>query len=420
MKIVIDGQTLSKPERNRGIGVVFKSLCERLVANQVAIQWFMTVADPSDLSCFSRLVRDRILPLKMEPAHTDQGIDADQRYTQFLQAHIDQLGIDIYWNPNPLMPNVRLPEKLDGCKCFATIHDLIPMVMPNAYLKKWPRPQRQAYQKRIEQLPRIMNGLVFVSKASMVDYSQLNDEAPKISRVIYNAVDHARFRPYERIVPLSADPAPYVLYVGGFDPRKNMDKALEAFAELVRNGDEPLDRLRYVVVSGYEQGEKRHFFQLADRLGVADRVSLKKDVSDEALAYLYRNARLFFFPSLYEGFGLPVLEAMASGIPVVATDRASLPEIGADAVYYCSPENASQMAAQMETAIKASDKTGPSRRDRLSQAGRFHWDKSAKQYADLFMGAQFRYNGGISDPKPRIGYVTPWPPQRSGIANHNF
>lgn len=420
MKILIDGQTLSTPERNRGIGVVFKSLCERIVANQVAVQWYMTVADRSDLNCFSKVVQDRILPLKTETAHAVSINEADRRYTQFLQEHIDHLGIDIYWSPNPLMLNVRLPEKLNDCRCFATIHDLIPLVMQNAYLKKWPRPQREAYRKRVDQLPLLMDGLVFVSKASMADYSQLNDNVKNIGSVIYNAVDHARFWSYDHIAPLSDEPVPYVLNVGGFDPRKNMSKALEAFAALLRANDAAFNRLRYIVVCRYEKEEKRRFFEWAAKLGVTDRVLLKKDVTDDALAHLYRNARLFFFPSRYEGFGLPVLEAMASGIPVVTSDRASLPEIGADAVYYCSTENVSQMAAVMEIAIKESDSGASKKRVALTQAGHFHWDKSAKQYARLFIGAQRHFVSSPRAPKLHVGYVTPWPPQRSGIANHNF
>jgi glycosyltransferase involved in cell wall biosynthesis len=420
MKIVIDGQTLSTPERNRGIGVVLINLCERLIANQVGIQWYMTVADPCDLNCFSKVVQARIVPLKTDFAHTDFGVEADRQYTQFLQTHIDQLGIDIYWNPNPLMLNVCLPEKIDGCKCFATIHDLIPIVMSRVYLKKWPRSHREAYQNRVERLPWQMDGLIFVSKASMTDYSRLNDDIVKVGSVIYNAVDHARFWPFDRIVPLSSDPDPYVLFIGGFDPRKNMEKAVAAFAELVRTDSDSFDRLRFVVVCAYEEEEKERFLRMADKLGVIDRVSLKNNVDDDALAHLYRHARLFFFPSLYEGFGLPILEAMASGIPVVTTDRGALPEIGANAVRYCSPENASQMAAEMESAIKAVDTSTAGKIDGLAQAGRFHWNKSAKQYADLFMSAQLGSGADSHGRKLQVGYVTPWPPQRSGIANHNF
>src|SRR5207302_6092763 len=117
---------------------------------------------------------------------------------------------------------------------------------------------------------------------------------------------------------------------GGFDPRKNMDGALTAFALLVQGDPQTFKDLRLYVVCACSPASRARYERLAERLGVKGRMVLAGQVGDEALPELYRGASAFFFPSRYEGFGLPVLEALACGLPVVTARVSSLPEAAGD------------------------------------------------------------------------------------------
>jgi glycosyltransferase involved in cell wall biosynthesis len=178
-------------------------------------------------------------------------------------------------------------------------------------------------------------------------------------------VERYRLAP-ERVVvtPYGLDPAygpegptpangEYVLFVGGLEPRKNPVAALEAFA--LANGD-----LRLIVAGPARRGTDE-VRSAARRLGLEQRVELRGHVSKEELAGLYRGAACLVFPSRYEGFGLPVIEAMASGTPVVATNAGALPEVTGDAAILVAEQDPVALAEGVERAIAD--------RDRLVRAG---------------------------------------------------
>ena len=159
------------------------------------------------------------------------------------------------------------------------------------------------------------------------------DIAPERIHVIYLGVDRSRFHPMD--VPhkffdrygLDKDTS-YVLFVGSEDPRKNLDTILRAFA-LVRKERKDVQLLK---VGAPRFMQSRHqSAELIEQLGIADAVRFLDEVGDDDLPLFYNAAKVFAFPSLYEGFGLPALEAMACGTPVVASDRASIPEVVGDA-----------------------------------------------------------------------------------------
>ena len=159
------------------------------------------------------------------------------------------------------------------------------------------------------------------------------DIAPERIHVIYLGVDRSRFHPMD--VPhkffdrygLDKDMS-YLLFVGSEDPRKNLDTLLRAF-DLVREERKDVQLLKVGAARFIQSRHKS--LELIDQLGIADSVKFLDEVGDDDLPLFYNAAKVFAFPSLYEGFGLPALEAMACGIPVVASDRASVPEVVADA-----------------------------------------------------------------------------------------
>lgn len=166
--------------------------------------------------------------------------------------------------------------------------------------------------------------------------------------------------------------SPYVLFVGALQARKNPELALRAVAAA--------DGGLRLVLAGPDRGLGARILDLAARLGLAERVEVTGHVRRDELAALYRGASALLFPSRYEGFGLPVLEAMASGTPVVATSSSSIPEVAGEAAILAEPEPQA-LAAAIERAIadRAAFATAG-----LEQAGRFSWTETARLTADVY------------------------------------
>jgi glycosyltransferase involved in cell wall biosynthesis len=193
--------------------------------------------------------------------------------------------------------------------------------------------------------------------------------------------------PDEKIVvtPLAADPAfepdgptpngdPYALFVGALQPRKEATTAIEALSLL----GEPAPRL---VLVGPDKGGRAEAERAAAKLGLAGRVELRGHVPQDELAALYRGAVCLVFPSRYEGFGLPVLEAMASGTPVVATTAGALPEVAGDAAILVEERNPVALAGGIERAIADHDRL---RAAGLERARCYSWAETARRTLDVY------------------------------------
>ena len=201
-------------------------------------------------------------------------------------------------------------------------------------------------------------------------------------RVAPLGVDLERFQPRavrpDEAVRLELRPGAWLLlYVGSADPRKNLGTLIEAFAR-VRARE--LGGALVLAGRPHHLDEQRRLQALADRLGLADAVRWLERVDDADLASLYNLARVAVLPSLAEGFGLPVLEALASGRPVVCANRASLPEVaGADAIL-CEP-SVEGLAAALERALTLPD-DAPARQARRAWASGFDWERAIDAVVD--------------------------------------
>jgi glycosyltransferase involved in cell wall biosynthesis len=172
----------------------------------------------------------------------------------------------------------------------------------------------------------------------------------------------------------SPDGGPYALFVGALQPRKDAATAIDALA-LLADGE-----LRLVLV-GPDKGGRGEAERAAERAGLRNRVEFRGHVPQDELAALYRGAACLVFPSRYEGFGLPVLEAMASGTPVVATMAGALPEVAGDAAILVEEQNSVALAGGIERALAD--------RDRLVAAGlerakRFTWAETVRRTLEVY------------------------------------
>jgi glycosyltransferase involved in cell wall biosynthesis len=174
--------------------------------------------------------------------------------------------------------------------------------------------------------------------------------------------------------------SPFLLYVGNLKPHKNVSTLLRAFAQLRH-----AKRLSHsLLIVGDEPRWKRSLLDEAVRLGIRDRVVFVPHVSQFLLPSLYAAADALILPSTIEGFGLPVLEAMACGTPVIASSAASLPEVAGDAALYFDPANAEELASQIEHLIGSSDLQAFLRAKGRHRATFFTWQESARRHAELY------------------------------------
>lgn len=185
----------------------------------------------------------------------------------------------------------------------------------------------------------------------------------------------------QRIMDRYGAEPPYVMTVSSGGPNKNLPRLLEAMGLIWE--EMGFGGLRLVIV-GPERASGT-VVNFAPDLVEENKVVLAERVPAEDLAALYRTAGLFVFPSLYEGFGLPPVEAMTCGTPVVASDRASLPEVLGDAALLCDPEDTAALADAMATVL-SDEKVGTRlRRVGLEWVRRYSWKRSARLLADLFV-----------------------------------
>jgi glycosyltransferase involved in cell wall biosynthesis len=171
----------------------------------------------------------------------------------------------------------------------------------------------------------------------------------------------------------------YIFYLGGLDQRKNVQQLVRAFAHLFKQLEQPDLQL---LISGNPDKQKGPFFPdprpVAAELGISDQV-IYRFVEDEDKPIMYSGASLFVFPSLYEGFGLPPLEAMSCGAPVVCSNRTSLPEVVGDAAISIDPDDTHALVEAMRCVLTDSTLRDNLRERSLQRARQFSWRKTASE-----------------------------------------
>lgn len=273
-------------------------------------------------------------------------------------------------------PHFNVPLLYSG-KFVVTIHDLILSLYPGKKMTKWYH--RLAYNWTIKSAVRRAQQVIAVSENTRRDIREfLAVDNDKVA-VIYNGVDR-QFR----LLPEGVDRAilkkfgiekRFLLYTGVWRSHKNLARLIEAFGLLRERG---LDL--QLVITGKEDPHYPEVLATIGRLGLGDEVILTGLVSEEDLVQLHNGAAIFVFPSLYEGFGLPPLEAMACGTPVVASNASCIPEVcGAGNALFFDPLNVEEMAGQIEKLYKDGDLQAELIGKGMKRAAEFSWERTAAE-----------------------------------------
>ena len=284
--------------------------------------------------------------------------------------------IDLFWSPLITLP-LRCPVP-----AVATVHDLTALLLPETHtLKvKWSllpflRPSFEAARR-----------LVTISQATADDLAFHFPQCREKIRVVYPGID-PEFQPGEPVeiaatrTELGA-PEGYVLYVGTLEPRKNVGALLEAW-EVLRASNPRM--LPLVLAGPYGWGSER-LARRIQSLSPQGVLSLGR-IERSRLVRLFQAARVFVYPSLYEGFGFPAAEALACGVPVVVSNSSSLPEVVGDAGVLVEPRDAAALAGKIAAILGDPGREAELRARGPAQAGRFRWDRAAREMEEVFFEA---------------------------------
>jgi len=284
--------------------------------------------------------------------------------------------VDLLWSPLITLP-LRCPVP-----AVATVHDLTTVLMPETHrLKvKWSiLPFLRASLDRADRL-------VTISESTARDIAFHFPHCAGKVRVVYPGID-SEFRPgtwgeIDDVRQELGAPEGYVLYAGTLEPRKNVGAVLDAWEAL--HGEDP-QTPPLVLVGAYGWGS-RHLVERIEKMARKG-VRTFGHVDRERLVRLFQGARVFVYPSLYEGFGLPPAEALACGIPTIVSTSSSLPEVVGEAGVQVDPGDAGALAAAIRSLLTDAGRADELRARGPEQAARFRWDTAARQMEEVFREA---------------------------------
>lgn len=393
MRILVDLQGAQTQSRHRGIGRFTREVTKALLRHAGGHDVHLAISSPLDRAIDELIAefrpcvpRGRLHYLRL-PYGTSEHMTANtwlnRAASRLFRYEIERLDMDVVWHhsvfegydEDAVMPDTK---PLHTARA-ATLYDLIPLHDPETHLpgtlvKSW-------YQRRAGHLAGA-DGLFSISEWSARDAIERLGLDPARISVIGAGVD-AMFRPVRlneedrrELFGRLGIRSRYILYNGGLDPRKNVPALLEAFVRLPAD----IRRQYQLVVVGDNREVRKQMSRLCGRIGLASHeIVFTGRVDDADLVALYNECALFVFPSLLEGFGLPVLEAMACGAPVVCSHAASLPEVAGRADMLFLPTDRDDLCARMSSVLTDEGFARDLREYGLRRAADFTWDAVAKR-----------------------------------------
>ena len=364
MRIAIDARKL----HDFGIGTYIRNLLRQL-ARMDRENEYVLLCQEADMEVGAHLGENFRTVLEPSP-----------NYSLREQIHVPWVLMrerpDVYHAPHYVLPTgVR-------ARSVVTIHDCIhlmfPQYLPNRAAHAYARATMWSAAKR-------SSCILTVSEASKRDILHFFSVPSDKVVVIPNAIDERFWRPFSeedvwRVRERYQLDQRFVLYVGNIKPHKNLVRLIEAFSEL-RRGD--FDDVRLLII-GDEISKLPALRRAVHRHKLHKHVRFLGYLPDETLAILYRLASVFVFPSLYEGFGLPPLEAMASGTPVVTSNVSALPEVTGDAAVLADPYDVESIVEGIRRVLSDPELAAEMRRKGLIRAREFSWERSVAKTLEVY------------------------------------
>lgn len=261
-----------------------------------------------------------------------------------------------------------------------TIHDLIYLNYPGAC----PNTLAKLYAWfMITQSCRRARLVITVSEYSKQDIVKTIGINEQKIRVIYSGVD-AKYQPVEEPLPYLRKyslPEKYILYVGNHERRKNIPELIMAW---VNSG---LAKDYFLLIAGRKDMRRTEIYDTIRQFGVGKKVLFTDYLGEEVLPALYTQARMLVFPSSYEGFGLPILEAMGCGTPVVCSRASSIPEVAGEAAFYVDPKNSDEFGVALKRVAEDEELRGALREKGFERVKKFTWGETVKKHIAVYKEA---------------------------------
>lgn len=427
MRIGFDASAILGPDsKNRGIGNYSLAQFECYVRLHPEHEFFLfNVFEPFDMA--ARMGNPVNFHQEYFYCGPDNFLRQDRRldevFGDLVHSFVTKNRLDVFYITSPFELHQPLyrREWFGAARVVATVYDVIPYMMRDHYLAD---PNgRAAYMAQVDML-RTVDRCLVISPSVKDDMVGALDFDPDRIDVIWGSIN-------DRFVTLDYTTQeeqairrkfgisdPFVICTGGDDDRKNIDGLIRAFGALPR---EVTNRYQLVVVCKLRKEREQFFYKLAEECGVKGRVVMTNFVTDEELVLLCNLATLMAFPSKYEGFGLPVVEAWACGTPTLTSNNSSLCQIAGDAAVLVDPFNEADITRGLKHALTKADLGD------LLQKGRermkfFTWENvvSLMDEAILLACKEPPVNADDLDALPkRIAFFTPLPPCKSGIADYS-
>ncbi|MGK9252807.1 glycosyltransferase [Paenibacillus humicus] len=412
MRILIDVQTLYTNEKTRGIGILTKHWIEQIMKRSPHHRFYLYRKSDSAWEftfCSSSLRLDE----RLNDDYVWQKCDMDE--------FIQNKDISLIYFPSPYMFDITIPIlKTKKVKKVYFLHDLIPLAMKAEFYSKWPSQLQKEYDQR-GMLLQNADLILTNSEASKRDAMKFLSIPSERIEVVYASTNEELYTSVRngRESTLLASELhmnkPFIYALTGYDARKNNKGLIEAFADV---------SLRFpdinLIISGIKlESEQAELYEIAAKAGLdKSKVIFLGFVSDDLLLSLYKECEFFVYPSLYEGFGLPVLEAMRCGTAVITTTSSSLPEVGGEAAILVDPYNSQQLGLAMIEMLLSSDKRDEAREKSILQAKKFSWEqvgaKSLSAIEKLLHIAPI-----VMTLKPELAFFSPLNPEKSGISDYS-
>ena len=370
MNIAIDVQRIE----DFGVGTYIRNLVRTLAANDTENRYLL-LGDPEKIHGVAALPQNF---LAVQWGEAKRSLRREYQLHRLLQAHRVNLLHIPYLRPVYFVP----------CRYLMTVHDVADFIYSrqSGWQHNW---RYRMVRRTLSQSQRILA----VSRATQRDIENLFGIPASHIRVVANAIDErfvqrARREEQRLVLERYRVTDPFLLYVGSARPQKNLPRLIEAFA--VIKGElrdhRTFGNLKLLII-GDELSEHPDLRRSVIRTRMQDDVRFLGFVPVEILRVFYQSAEVFVFPSLHEGFGLPPLEAMAQGTPVVTSNVSSLPEVVGDAAVLVPPENVFEIARGVERALLDEELRAQLRLRGQRQIARFSWDRSIHEVLDIYAEA---------------------------------
>lgn len=279
-------------------------------------------------------------------------------------------------------PQFHLPEFAGPS--VVTIHDLSVYSWAHCHPPGRVRTMRRAIEHSVRQASVVLTDSEY-TRQELIEFFSLSADKVRAVPLASSEYFYPRSDTDLNAVLQRHDlrPGGYCLFSGTIEPRKNLSTLLDAYSRLPSRIKESYP----LVLCGYQGWRNAELLERINKAQEEGWVRYVGYVSSEDLPCIFAGARVFSFPSSYEGFGLPVLEAMASGVPVICSNSSSLPEVAGDAALMCAPEDTEALTSLLEKGLEDESWRSIAREQGLAQAAKFSWARCAKETGQAYRAA---------------------------------